>query len=448
MEQILTVSQLTSNIKILLETGFGTLWVTGEVSNLRRPGSGHIYFTLKDEECQIKAAIFRRSMETIGFDLEDGLSILCRGRLSVYAPRGEYQLIVDMAEPKGIGALQIAFEQLKRRLKAEGLFNKKQSIPYIPNRIGVITSPSGAALRDFLQITQRRFPSMDILIVPVRVQGTEAASEISRAIETLNDISTVDVIVITRGGGSLEDLYPFNAESVARAIYRSRIPIVSAVGHEIDFTIADFVADLRAPTPSAAAEMVVPDTRELAAHIRMLCHRMEHCYRIWRNRCRERIGILCERIISPVKAASGSRIYLDDLLGRLFYSVKKRSAEKKNRMIELDHLLYRYSPQVKIYDMRRRVDTLKKEIIVQYRHSNEKAHHRLEKTVSILQSINPLAVLSRGYSITRLLPDGDLVREIASLSEGSAVSVQVRSGIFHASVTELFEEKENGRKKI
>ncbi|HOP36102.1 MAG TPA: exodeoxyribonuclease VII large subunit, partial [Syntrophales bacterium] len=262
---VLTVTELTEEIRSLLEDTFGFLWVAGEVSNLRRPSSGHVYFTLKDEKAQVRAVLFRQSSARLGFDLEDGMEVLCRGRVSVYSPRGEYQIIVDAAEPRGLGALQRAFEALKKRLEAEGLFDAalKKAIPFLPRRIGVVTSPSGAAVRDILNITGRRFPSVDILIAPVRVQGDEAPPEICDAIALLNEHRLVDVIILARGGGSLEDLFPFNDERVARAVRASRVPVISAVGHEIDFTIADFAADLRAPTPSAAAELVVPMREDL-----------------------------------------------------------------------------------------------------------------------------------------------------------------------------------------
>jgi exodeoxyribonuclease VII large subunit len=262
MKEILSVSVLNDRIKALLEEGFALVWVEGEVSNLRRPASGHVYFTLKDAKSQIRTVMFRTPFgragsRTSGFELEDGMSIVCRARLTVYPPRGEYQIIIDTVEPKGLGALQKAFEQLKARLEAEGLFDqsRKKPLPFLPAGIGVVTSPTGAVIRDILTVTRRRFPSVNILIAPVRVQGTEASAEIIQALDDLQIVQGVDVIILARGGGSLEDLAPFNIEGVARAIARSRIPIISAIGHETDFTIADFTADLRAATPSAAAEL-------------------------------------------------------------------------------------------------------------------------------------------------------------------------------------------------
>src|SRR5215831_17373847 len=269
---VLTVSEVTERIKIVLEDTFFDLWVEGEISNLRTPSSGHTYLTLKDEQGQLRAILFKMQRRYLRFDPKDGMLVIVRGRISLYEPRGEYQLVIDYMEPKGIGALQIAFEQLKARLAQAGLFDpaRKRPLPVLPRCIGIVTSPTGAVIRDMLQILRRRFANLHVCIYPVRVQGDGAAEEIARAIEALNGNLGVEVIIVARGGGSLEDLWAFNEESVARAIYQSRMPVISAVGHEIDFTIADFVADVRAPTPSAAAEILAPDILklqdELAAH--------------------------------------------------------------------------------------------------------------------------------------------------------------------------------------
>ena len=275
---IWTVSELTQKVKTRLEADFGEVWVEGEISNLRRPSSGHSYFTLKDDKSQIRAVIFRFMGRYLKFEPQDGMLVICRGKMSVYEPRGEYQLILDYMEPKGVGALQLAFEQLKEKLGKEGLFatDHKKPLPYLPRKIGIVTSSTGAAVRDILNVIGRRFPTMSILISPVKVQGEGSAPEIARAIDGLNLMDDIDVIIVARGGGSLEDLWSFNEECVARAIYRSSIPVVSAVGHEIDFTIADFVADLRAPTPSAAGELVVRDKGELVNFIESLSDRLRN----------------------------------------------------------------------------------------------------------------------------------------------------------------------------
>ncbi len=258
-KKIYSVSEITHEIKVLLEGRFPGVWVEGEISNIRKPGSGHVYFTLKDEGSQLQAVLYRSQFSRSKFDLKDGLQVIAFGDVSVYAKGGRYQITVAEIEPKGLGALQLAFEQLKQRLAKEGLFapEKKKRIPLLPERIGIVTSPTGAAIRDILTVIERRFANVRILISPVRVQGETAAGEIAAAIDGFNSRADVDVIIVTRGGGSLEDLWAFNEEAVARAIAGSHIPVISAVGHEIDFTISDFVADLRVPTPSAAAERAI-----------------------------------------------------------------------------------------------------------------------------------------------------------------------------------------------
>ena len=274
---ILTVSELSERIKIVLEDTFIDLWVEGEISNLRTPASGHSYLTLKDEHSQIRAVLFKMQRRYLRFDPKDGMLVLARGRISLYEPRGEYQLVIDYMEPKGIGALQIAFEQLKVRLAQEGLFDgsRKRPLPMLPRGLGIVTSPTGAVIRDMLQILRRRFANLHICVYPVRVQGDGAAEEVAQGIEVLNRYPGIDVIIVARGGGSLEDLWAFNEETVARAIYVSKVPVISAVGHEIDYTIADFVADVRAPTPSAAAELVIRNKSELHAELQSMAHRLE-----------------------------------------------------------------------------------------------------------------------------------------------------------------------------
>ncbi|MDD2903707.1 MAG: exodeoxyribonuclease VII large subunit, partial [Syntrophales bacterium] len=263
--QIYTVSSLTREIRQRLETGFPLVWVSGEISNLRQPSSGHYYFTLKDEGAQLRCVLFKGNHLRLRFKPQEGSQVLCRGRLTVYEPRGEYQLVLDYLEPLGWGALAQAFEALKARLQAEGLFapEYKKPLPYLPRRLALVTSPTGAVVRDFLRLLGQRFPNVEVLIYPVKVQGAAAAGEIAAALDDLAQYPGLEVIVLARGGGSLEDLWPFNEEMVARAIHRCPLPVVSAVGHEVDFTIADFVADVRASTPSAAVELVVPDKVEL-----------------------------------------------------------------------------------------------------------------------------------------------------------------------------------------
>ncbi len=450
MKEILTVSALNNQIKDLLEAGFVLLWVEGEVSNLRRPASGHVYFTLKDEKSQIRAVIFRSPFASKTpfpnhrpvFDLEEGMSTICRARVSVYQPRGEYQLIVDTVEPKGIGALQMAFEQLKNRLEKEGLFDAvhKKQIPFLPERIGIITSATGAVIRDILTITRRRFPSVDILVAPVRVQGSEAPAEIIQAIDQMNAIGDIDVMILARGGGSLEDLAPFNDEGVARAIFRSRILVISAVGHETDFTIADFVSDLRAPTPSAAAELVVPMKQDLIASLENLHHRMFHLYRRMMNRFKERLNLLRERLKDPKRRLADFRLFADDRLEKLQQIFHHKTQGRKHDLIRLESRLHQVCPLIHIRDHQFALDHLRKNMIAETGNTIERFNNRLYSLTAMLNSLSPLAVLKRGYSIVRRLSDGEIIRRADDISLGCDVHVKVLSGSFETRVTKIYEE--------
>ncbi|HUT84984.1 MAG TPA: exodeoxyribonuclease VII large subunit, partial [Thermodesulfobacteriota bacterium] len=320
---ILSISELTQLIKFQLEQSFDYLWVEGEISNFRIPSSGHFYFTLKDEKSQIRAVMFRSQNRTLEFSPEDGLSVICRGRLNVYETRGEYQLILDYLEPKGLGALQLAFEQLKQRLAQEGLFDPdhKKPLPQLPRKIGIVTSPTGAAIRDILNIIERRFANVGILIYPVKVQGEGAAQEIATALQELNQMPEIDVVILARGGGSIEDLWPFNEEVVARAIYHSEIPVISAVGHEVDFTIADFVADLRAPTPSAAAELVVRNKDDLIYNLNTVYVRLKNSIRKIYEFNQSRFAFLQKRMPDPRKMIPGLRLTIDEYGERIAFYV-------------------------------------------------------------------------------------------------------------------------------
>ena len=450
MEKIITVTELNENIKRLLEASFDSLWVEGEISNLRKPASGHVYFTLKDEKSQVRAVIFRhpnlqRSLSWLKsprFDLEEGISVICCARLGVYHPRGEYQLIVEVIEPKGIGALQIAFEQLKARLHAEGLFESshKKPIPFLPGRIGVVTSPTGAVIRDILNITARRFPSVDILIAPVRVQGPESPAEIVRAISNMNAIGNIDVIILARGGGSMEDLAAFNDEKVVRAIYHSMIPVVSAIGHEIDFTIADFVADLRAPTPSVAAEMVVPVKRDLAVSLEGLYTRMINLQRRMTERLTERVALLDTRLRDPRKTIDDLRMSVDDRLEKLRTILEYRRAMLRPRLHNLEIRLRHVNPLSEIRDYRLDLENMEKYMTVGWRNVFGRFKSRVESHMAVLDTLSPLAVLNRGYSIVRKLPEGFIVRAAGSVSLNSELSIKVSSGSLHAKVTEVCQE--------
>jgi exodeoxyribonuclease VII large subunit len=446
MKDILTVSQLNDTIKELLEEVFGSLWVEGEVSNLRKPQSGHTYFTLKDDKSQIRAVYFKpfgwaRNRPT-DFELEEGSSVLCRARLSAYPPRGEYQLIIEAVEPRGIGALQKAFEQLKARLAAEGLFDErhKKSIPFLPRKIGVVTSPTGAVIKDILHITRRRFPSADILIAPSRVQGTEAAAEIIQALRNLQAAGGVDVIIIARGGGSLEDMAPFNSEDLAREIFRSPIPVISAVGHETDFTICDFVADLRAPTPSAAAELVVPERTELLNKIVNLQQRAYAGYGRYLADRQKYLALLQERFKDPRRRLVDGQIHLDDLQERMQRAMRQQGENFNNSLRKLELALMHQSPTRHIREKRLLLNNLQKDTLSNWKSYLSNRLERLRKNSALLDTLSPLAVLQRGFSITRRYPGGEIVRHAGMLTTNEEVNIQLAGGGFHARVEKTYGE--------
>jgi exodeoxyribonuclease VII large subunit len=444
-KDILTVSQLNENIKYVLEETFGFVWVEGEVSNLRRPQSGHVYFTLKDDKSQIRAVYFRQyglpKNRTADFELEEGLSVLCRARLSVYPPRGDYQLIIESVEPRGVGALQKAFEQLKAKLAAEGLFDQqyKKELPFIPSRIGVITSPTGSVIRDILNVTKRRYPATDILIAPVKVQGNDAAAEIIQALSNLHTHGSVDVIIIARGGGSLEDMAPFNDESLARKIFSSTIPIVSAVGHETDFTICDFVADLRAPTPSAAAELVVPQRLELLTKITDLKKRAMAGYGRDMADRRKSLAGLQERFKDPRRLAIDLQIHLDELQQRMHRDMRHQGQHLAGKLQKLELSLKHSSPGKRIQETRILLNNLHKNTLTNWKSYYAARHELLRKNAAVLDSLSPLSVLQRGYSITRKLPSGEIIRNAGTLKTNEEVNIRLAKGNFHARVEKIYE---------
>jgi exodeoxyribonuclease VII large subunit len=454
--EILSVSALNDRIKALLEERFALVWVEGEISNLHRPASGHVYFTLKDAKSQIRAVIFRNPFaqrgwsRPAGFAIEEGMCVVCRARVTVYPPRGDYQLIIDTVEPKGLGALQKAFEQLKARLEAEGLFerSRKKLIPYLPTGIGVITSPTGAVIRDILTVTRRRFPSVNILIAPVRVQGTEAPAEIVRALGDLQIAPGIDVIILARGGGSLEDLAPFNDEGVARAIARSRIPVISAVGHETDFTIADFTADLRAATPSAAAELAVPLRAELLETIGTLRLRLIRRRRLEMEQLRQRVTELAERLRDPKRRIADIRITLDDAADRMRISLDHLRQVRRQEYINLAVRLEHRDPRSRIVETLKLIDNLDHKLRTAWEREAGQRRNRTRSAMALLDSLSPLAVLSRGYSITRRLSDGLVLRQAGSVRAGDRIAVRLAAGSLHAHITETFKEQSHGQGEV
>ncbi|MBI4495944.1 MAG: exodeoxyribonuclease VII large subunit [Deltaproteobacteria bacterium] len=436
---ILTVSQLTAEIRGQLEKNFPYIWVEGELSNLRQPGSGHLYFTLKDETAQIRAVMFRLQSRLLKFEPADGRQVICFGRITVYEARGEYQIVVDYLEPKGWGSLQMAFQQLKEKLAAEGLFDpaRKKPLPQLPRKIGIVTSPTGAALRDILQVLNRRFANVTILIYPVRVQGPGAAAEIARGIHVLNQWPGVDVLIVGRGGGSLEDLWAFNEEVVARAIFDSRVPVISAVGHEIDFTIADFVADLRAPTPSAAAELVIRSKLELQQNLRSLEQRLRQAQRKILEPRRECLSSLRRLLVDPRRRMADRRLRLDTLAFRMTQAIRRViSARSEGLRLNAGSLLILH-PGRRLAGRRERLEQCSRLLGAAIRRRLGFSRQKLEGYTGRLQSLNPLAVLERGYGIVRRLPSRQIVRRASELALQDRVSVRLHQGEFSARVEEI-----------
>jgi len=436
LRYVLTVSELTGQIKGLLEVNFSQILVEGEISNLRIPPSGHMYFSLKDDLSQIRAVIFRMEARTLRFLPEDGLHVIARGRVGLYEKRGEYQLILDSMEPKGIGALQLAFLQLKERLEKEGLFDArlKKPIPRIPERIGIITSPTGAVIRDMIQIIERRFQNVHILLYPVRVQGEGASLEIAEGIRYFNDQMNVDTIIVGRGGGALEDLQAFNEEVVARAIYLSRIPVISAVGHETDFTIADFVADLRAPTPSAAAELAVRDKREIKSAIEHLMNGLEGRMEQILQGERTNLSHLAKVLVSPKKRIEDCFLRVDEILSRLSNVVVWSFRGNREKCLHMSERVYLRNPVQRIENLRTFVFQSEKRLKRSLGYSIEIQRQKARTIFGKLESLSPLSILGRGYSITRKLPNLEILRDAAAVGVGARVEVTLHRGTLHCVV--------------
>jgi len=435
--KVWSVSEITARIRGLLERDFQNIWIEGEVSNFREAQSGHLYFTLKDATAQIRCVCFKSTARLLKFRPEDGLHITVRGSLSVYDQRGEYQIYVEHIEPVGLGALQLAFEQLKSKLAAEGLFaaERKKPLPLLPLRIGLVTSPKGAAVRDILRVLRRRFPNLRITLYPVRVQGDGAAGDVVEALRYFNRVRNVDVLILTRGGGSLEDLWAFNEESVARAIAASAIPTISAIGHETDFTIADFVADLRAPTPSAAAEIVVRTRQELAQHIGQLRQQMTQQvrYRLleWRHRVQELATHHGFRRLEDLLRQYTQQ--LDDLGARLGHSLGERLIRARQRFERAETRIRAFDLRAKIRALRERLDHRTGELESRIDRHLVAQRQKLERLRLQLEERSPLRVLERGYAIVYDAA-GNVVRAADQVSVGDTVAVQLARGKLAAEV--------------
>ncbi len=427
---IFTVSELNRAVKSDIEPLYKNIWVEGEISNVRIPVSGHCYFTLKDETSQIRAVMFRFKNRLVQFRLSDGMKIICKADINVYEPRGEYQLLVEKIEPKGAGELQLAFEQLKNRLREEGIFDDKhkKSLPMLPRRVAVITSATGAAVRDVIRVIKNRFINMDILVVPVKVQGGGSAEEIRNAIETINRKQLSDVIMLARGGGSIEDLWAFNEEIVARAVYGSQIPVITGIGHEVDFTIADFAADVRAATPSAAAETVVREKREFLEMLKYLCLRSRKSLENRLSFYSQKLQNLSAHISSPEKIIITHRLRCDELNMRICRLIDRIMSMRKKEVASLKSLLFSRSPVAKLQNAAERLSYNLKNLKIFTESVKNKKQSHFASLAGKLNALSPLNVLERGYSITRMLPDFKVVRDASNLNKGDMVNVRLSRG--------------------
>lgn len=442
--KIYTVSKLTEEIQTLLEGSFDFVWLEGEISNFRAPDSGHYYMVIKDEGAQIRSVMFRTQVRYLRFIPENGMKVIVQGRIGLYQPRGEYQIILDYLEPMGVGALSMAFEQLKSKLASQGLFDKdiKKPMPFLPQRVAVITSPTGAAIRDFLKIIRRRFANIEIIIIPVRVQGEKACGDMVKALDLINRELDVDVIVLTRGGGSLEDLWPFNQEDLALAIRRSPIPVVSAVGHEIDLTISDLVADLRASTPSAAAEILVMEKESLVSRLEETANRLLSRMRLVINNQTQKIEILTRALKDPKKRVFDAWMRLDEIQSRLAYLMDMTLRQALTRLRTGERSLVVQSPLRGVSLMRHELDfrgislcrAMNKQLTDRYMSIS-----LLEKSI---KDLSPLSILNRGYSISRKLPEKIVLTAAAGVQKGDHLQVILAKGQLECRIEKVDPEQE------
>jgi exodeoxyribonuclease VII large subunit len=437
---VYSVSRLNREVKMLLERGFGMIWLEAEISNLSRPSSGHWYLSLKDANAQVRCCMFRQRNLLCAFNVKDGQKVLVRARLGLYEPRGEYQLVIEHMEDAGLGALQRQFEQLAAKLTAEGLFatERKRPLPKLPTRIGVITSPTGAAIRDILHVLARRFAAIPVLIYPVSVQGATAAAEVCAAIAAAGRRGDCDVLILARGGGSLEDLWAFNQEAVARAIVASPIPIISGIGHEIDFTIADFCADVRAPTPSAAAEIVVPDGEEWLASLRGIGARLQRALLRSMESRTQRLRWLSGRAsqVSPVARLAQQSQRLDELEQRLARSWGNLLAQRRSSLAELRSSLWQASPIARVQGAAARHKLLFARLRAATLNDLRRSRERLAPLERTLNAVSPLATLQRGYAIV-LAADGRILRDACEAAPGSIIEARLAQGSLRAKVEKV-----------
>ena len=444
---IYTVSQLTSNIKALLEEKFPFIWISGEISNFSIPASGHFYFTLRDEKSQISAVMFRGQNRNLKFMPENGISITGFGRIAVYEPRGTYQIMLEYLEPEGMGAILAAYEQLKSRLAAEGLFDQKhkQPLPFLPRKISIITSPSGAVVHDIMKIINRRFPAVHIEIIPVKVQGRGADKEIVSAFKLLNERSDADIAILARGGGSFEDLFVFNTEDVARAVFESKIPVISAIGHETDFTIADFVADLRAPTPSAAAEIVLPQKEELEKRCLELYSTLKYRLYKYLEHLNIRLNELSRRVVDPKRKIQDLRLEIDDYSARLIRVCTNNLNQTREYLKWRSEKLYLNNPISLVKKHHAKLKLLIDNMLSYLNVLLIEKRSALAEQTGRLHALSPASILARGYSITQTIPDNKIVTSPDQVFLGQEIKVLVEKGSL---ICRVERKSDNGRTDI
>lgn len=428
--EIFSVSQLNRQARQLLETHLPLLWVEGELSNVSTPSSGHWYFTLKDDQAQVRCCMFRNRNMLVRFKPQQGQHVLLRARVSLYEGRGDYQIIAEHMEEAGSGALQRAFDELKHRLSQEGLFNEahKKALPSLPKHIGVITSPTGAAIHDVLSVLERRFPGIPVTVIPVAVQGKESAPQIVKAIDLANRAGLFDVLLLTRGGGSMEDLWSFNEEIVARAIFNSELPIISAVGHEVDFTIADFVADLRAPTPSAAAEMLVPDAEDWLDRFIGFEVLLEEAMLRKLQQWQKHLHNLRQRLRHPRERLEQQAQRLDNLELRLKNHIKQLLNHTKNRIQQLQIRQQAQHPQVRLQHLNEQVLNLHQRLIKAQQRLFERKKQGLGESVRLLNTLSPLNTLERGYALITDANTQKVITNSTQVMPGTTIKARIAQG--------------------
>lgn len=439
---IYSITRLNREVRAVLEGSFPLLWVQGEISNLARPASGHLYFSLKDTYSQVRCAMFRNRNRMMKFTPENGMEVIARAAVSLYEGRGEFQLIVEQLEPAGVGALQKAFEELKTRLDKEGLFaaDRKRPLPAYPGSVGVITSPSGAAIRDILHVLQRRWPRARVIVYPVPVQGAGAGARIASALATAGRRGEADVLILARGGGSLEDLWAFNEEVVARAVYNSALPVVTGVGHETDFTIADFVADRRAPTPSAAAETVSPDKSELAERLGGLMNKLLLQTNQRLRKHAELLRYYEKRLPDPARRLQNISQHLDGVSLRLVQSLRTVIAEKRSALFKLQAELNHYNPTQLLKYHQGRCWHLGEQLQTAMSYIIKATKERLENMAHNLHTVSPLVTLQRGYAIVTRPEDDRVLRDAGVLRPGDGIRARLARGQIHATVDKISDE--------